>query len=78
MKFAPTFKYSLEDSCVIMTIYNDNGTVFEHKPVDRKYEYAVMYFKLIKRNKHNPYKTLTKWNTWWNNGKLDGFKYDLI
>ena len=77
MKFPPTFSSS-KNKIVRMTIYNDDGTVLRHQIINRNHPYAIMYFKLMKTSNYNTYQILNTWNEWWNNGKLDGFKYDLI
>jgi hypothetical protein len=61
-----------------MTIYNDDGTVLRHQYMNRNHPYIKMYFKLKKKSNYNTYQILNTWNEWWNNGTLDGFKYDLI
>lgn len=79
MKFAPTFRYN--DDCSIdyvrMTIFNDDGTIMEYKHVYSNYNYAVMYFELIKTCNYDKHKIITTWNKWWNEGYLNEFKYDL-
>ncbi len=78
MKFAPTFSYTNYTSFdyVCMTIFNDNGTIHDYIYVDNHYDYCIMFFQLIEKHR-NPCKVLTVWNKWWNNGTLDGLKYDL-
>lgn len=77
MKFPPTFSCS-RNNIVRMTIYNENGTVLRHQIINNDNYYANMYFNLMKKSNYNTYKILNTWNKWWNNGTLDGFKYDLI
>ncbi len=77
MKFPPTFSCS-RNNIVRMTIYNDNGSVLQHQIVENNHPYALMYFHLMKKSNYNTYQILNTWNRWWNNGQLDGFKYDLI
>jgi hypothetical protein len=79
MKFAPTFSYkkSIGMDYICMTIYKDNGKVSEYKYIYNNYEFAIMYFDLIKKHNYNTSTILTVWNDWWNNGKLDSLKYDL-
>lgn len=77
MKFPPTFSYS-KHNIVQMTIYNDNGTVLQKQRMESTNPYAIMYFNLMRKSNYNTYKILTTWNQWWNDGRLDGFKYDLI
>ncbi len=75
MKLAPTFSYSSSIDYVRMSIIKDGKLV--HTYVYSNYEYAIMYFNLIKKYDYNTYKILKKWNQMWNDGSLDGLKYDL-
>lgn len=79
MKFAPTFKHTPIDSIdyVRMTIFNDNGSIMEEKHVYSNYDYAIIYFELIKTCNYDKHKIITTWNNWWNSGVLDGLKYDI-
>lgn len=74
MKLAPTFSYLIDPRYVRMTKFNDDGTVNEYIDVSSNFEYAVIYFELIKTYNYNMGNVLTEWNKLWNNGTLDDFK----